>query len=136
MASASVTAAWTSELPALRLVGHDTSSPTLLLPPQAREAFDLVASHGIALSESALGQPTLGVKCGCNDAFIVRVEDASDGFATVVTSDGSRINIEQAMLRPLLRGEGLRRWRVVANDEAILWTHDLRDAPLSSLPPW
>jgi hypothetical protein len=110
-------------------------APWVLLPPDARRAFSLLGEHGEPLARSPIGRPLLGVKCGCNDAFIVRVEDQRDDVTMVTTSDGTRLLVERSMLRPLLRGEQLRRWTVPDGDEAILWTHDAFDAPLDALPP-
>ena len=38
------------------------------------------------------------------------------------------------MLRPLLRGDRVRRWAIGASNERILWTHDELGAPLNVLP--
>ncbi len=46
-------------------------APWLLLPPDARAAFDRLAAVGTPLARTPLGRPILGVKSGCNDAFIV-----------------------------------------------------------------
>ena len=114
----------------------DPASPWLLAPPPVREAFDRLAAAGIPLVHSALGPPQLGVKCGLNEAFIVRCIDAGSAVATV--HDGHRTGrVERHLLRPLLRGEGVCAWRQPPNGtgEWILWTHDGRGAPLRALPP-
>jgi hypothetical protein len=98
----------------------DDAAPWLVLPPPAREVFDRLRCSGTALHETALGRPLLGVKCGCNDAFLVDAADAP---------------IEDAMLRPVVRGESLARWRVAAGSEAIIWTHAPDGRPFSILPP-
>ena len=92
-------------------------SPWVLLPPDAREAFDTFSRAGNPLAESAVGRPTLGVKSGCNEAFIV----ATDA-------------VEAEILRPLIRGENLTAWRVPASDERIIWTHDESGRPVRALP--
>jgi hypothetical protein len=130
---------WTTS--AARLPFDETpGAPWLLLPPDARDAFALLASRGRPLAASALGRPYLGVKCGCNDAFIVRVRDTDvadgdDEVAHVQDTRGRCGVIERALLRPLLRGEQLERWRAPRTTEAIVWTHDARGAPLATLPP-
>ena len=114
----------------------DPASPWLLAPPPVRDAFDRLAAAGIPLANSALGPPQLGVKCGLNEAFIVRCIDAGSAVATV--HDGHRTGrVERHLLRPLLRGDGLCAWRQPPNGtgEWILWTHDGRGAPLRTLPP-
>ena len=110
---------WMVPWPSLGLDADD-AAPWLVLPPPAREVFDRLRSSGIALHDTALGRPLLGVKCGCNEAFLVDVADAP---------------IEDAMLRPVVRGESLTRWRIAAGGEAIIWTHAADGRPLSVLPP-
>lgn len=99
-------------------------APWLLLPTEVRSAFDCLERAGVPLAESALGRPVLGVKSGCNDAFVL-----SRGEAEAA-------RIEEQCLRPLLRGEHLLPWRanVSATESAILWTHDVRGEPLATLP--
>ena len=114
----------------------DPASPWLLAPPLVRDAFDFLADAGIPLVHSPLGPPQLGVKCGLNDAFIVRCTGADSAIASV--NDGRRTGrVERSLLRPLLRGEAMAAWRREPNgtDEWILWTHDARGAPLRTLPP-
>ncbi len=116
-------------------------APWILLPPSARRAFDRLRALGTPLAESVLGRPRLGVKCGCNDAFIVDLLDADDEIAEVRAADGRRFTIERALLRPLLRGEHLRRWHASPSTpqtdkrEHLIWTHDASGGALRSLPP-
>ena len=129
-------ARWT--IPTPHLPFDDTpGSPWLLLPPDARHAFDRLTAAGIALATSRLGRPHLGVKCGCNDAFLVNVVGpASDGaLLSVTTPDGRSGEIERALLRPLLRGERVAPWRTPRGREHILWTLDRLGRPLAALPP-
>ena len=49
-------------------------SPWLLVPPDVRKAFDAVAAAGVPLSETEFGPPLLGVKCGCNEAFLISLD--------------------------------------------------------------
>jgi hypothetical protein len=113
-------------------------SPWIVLPPDARRAFDRVRAAGVPLAESALGRPYLGVKCGCNDAFVVhRSSNASDGedVVAIVDRHGRAGLVERELLRPLVRGEQLGAWRSPSGEELIIWTHDARDQPLHQLPP-
>lgn len=108
-----------------RLALDDTpGAPWMLLPPDVRDAFDALGAAGLPLARSPLARPQLGVKCGCNEAFLL---DRGDGSAAAV---------EPHLVRPLLRGEHLAPWRPAesARDAAILWTHDARGRPLSELP--
>ena len=98
----------------------DDAAPWLVLPPPAREVFDRLRVAGTPLHQTSLGRPTLGVKCGCNEAFVVK--------------EGT-ITVEEGMLRPVIRGESLAAWRVAPLDEAIIWTHGSDGRVLPVLPP-
>ena len=121
----------------LTSVAFDDSpgAPWLLLPPDARAAFSLLREAGQPLAASPLGRPLLGVKCGCNDAFVVHMRQRDVAECVVRASDGRTIAVDANVVRPLLRGERLRRWHIEPTDEAILWTHDALDAPLATLSP-
>jgi hypothetical protein len=114
-------------------------APWLLLPPPARAAFDALASHGTPLADTPFGRPLLGVKSGCNDAFVVQPEAAwttrADLASCTVRSGEREGLIERAMLRPALRGEDLAAFAGPALQHAIVWTHDTSLQPLRTLPP-
>ncbi|WP_373059631.1 Eco57I restriction-modification methylase domain-containing protein [Gemmatimonas sp.] len=138
-------------IPTSRLsLDGDAAAPWILLPPPAHTAFERLRTAGPALGDSPLGRPLLGVKCGCNAAFLVHAQEHDDDSATVVASDNPAPGtasvprsaiIERRLLRPALRGEGItaRSPKVgapVAGDELrILWTHGLDGLPLRTLPP-
>lgn len=109
-------------------------SPWLLLPPDPRGSFDLLRRGGIPLFESIIGRPHLGVKTGCNDAFVVNA-GCTDTELTTGVRGTRRGEIEMRLLRPLVRGETLTQWRLTPNDERIIWTHDKTGDPLRELPP-
>lgn len=113
---------WDIPRPSLPL-DATAGAPWMLLPPEVRAAFDHLSRAGTALAESVLGRPLLGVKSGCNDAFLLDEDDAA--------------TIERGLLRPLVRGEDIRAWRrdERAVNTQILWTHDARGAVLATLPP-
>ncbi len=108
-------------------------APWLLLPPDARRGFDRLRELGRPLADSELGRPRLGVKCGCNDAFIVEILAADDDLVEVLTMNRRRVAIDRDLLRPLLKGERLKRWAVPPSTDAIIWTHDA-NGPRQSLP--
>jgi hypothetical protein len=122
-------------------------SPWLLVPPDARHAFDAVAAAGVPLSETVFGPPLLGVKTGCNEAFLVSLDphDSSDDeLARIRTLSSAWTGIvERKMLRPVVRGRDIRGWTVMRAGtrapEWILWTHEDADtgtdAPMPTLPP-
>jgi hypothetical protein len=128
--AARVAATWTSKWRELHL-DDSAGAPWLLVPPQARRAFDAVRTAGIELGASRFGAPLLGVKCGCNGAFLVHATD--NGRLT--SQNGSALDVEPGMLRPLVRGEHVTRWRVDLNGERIIWTHDANGFPFERLPP-
>ena len=110
-------------------------SPWLLVPPEVRWAFDRVMRAGEPLGEGSRGRPLLGVKSGCNDAFVVRVVNRS-GDVAEVEAGGRRGTIESAYLRPLVRGEDITPWIVRgATDMALVWPYDENGIVLKSLPP-
>ncbi len=109
-------------------------SPWLLLPPNARESFDLMTRAGIPLFESVLGRPHLGVKTGCNDAFVVNLAGMNSELSPISVAN-RRGEIETRLLRPLVRGETLTQWLVARNDDRIIWTHDPAGQPIRELPP-
>ena len=108
-------------------------SPWILLHPLARRAFDLVARAGVPFYQSDFGRPLLGVKTGCNSAFIVRV-DSLDGEVARISAASRTGLIERAMLRPLIRGETLSKWALTGPGEYLVWPHDERGQPRRSLP--
>lgn len=109
-------------------------APWLLLPPDARHAFSRLRDCGPALSQTPFGSPRLGVKSGCNAAFLVRVRETARGFATVIDGNGETGSVDLSLLRPALRGDAVARWDREPCDEWIVWTHDAHGAPLAALP--
>jgi hypothetical protein len=121
-----------------RKLGLDESAgcPWLVVPTEVRAAFDRLQAAGSPLSESASGRPHLGVKCGFNLAFVVRCLHVSgDGVAEIESAAGNRGVIEAALLRPLVRAEGLQPWRPPNANDCIIWTHGTDGVALRSLPP-
>jgi hypothetical protein len=115
-------------------LGGDSSAPWLLCPPSVRAAFERVRSAGIPLHESSFGHPRLGVKTGCNNAFVVQALRAN-GELTEVRSGERRGWIETTRLRPALRGELVERWNVTGRSaDRLIWTHDGVGRPLHELP--
>ncbi|MEP6766116.1 MAG: hypothetical protein ABJB66_17510, partial [Gemmatimonadaceae bacterium] len=90
--------------------------------------------------DSQLGRPLLGVKCGCNSAFLVHATEHDDDTATILR-EGRETVIERTLLRPALRGDAITTRRILAPHHThlgnlrILWTHAADGAPLRVLPP-
>ncbi len=94
-------------------------APWLLLPSDVRRAFDALARVGEPLATSNVGRPLLGVKTGCNDAFLISAHAPRNA---------------QLPTRPVLRGEQVRAWGTVPSTDRIVWTHDAAGLPLRTLP--
>ena len=106
-----------------------SGAPWLVLPPPARRAFDRLRHDGMSLGASPFGPPILGVKCGCNGAFVLGSDRANAG-----PSNGAA-HVEAGLLRPLVRGEHVTPWRIGPTGEHLIWTHGPDGAPLERLPP-
>jgi hypothetical protein len=117
-----------------RLSIDGPGSPWLLLPGAVRKSFDRVTRSGVPLRITPFGRPQLGVKTGCNDAYIVSV-DSVDGVVARISTDGRRGAIERDLLRPLIRGETLSAWKLSGQSEYIVWPHCDNGASLRELPP-
>ena len=124
-------------LPRRQLAFDDTpGSPWLILPAEVRQAFDRLRAVGVPFADSAVGRPRLGVKTGFNLAFLVRLASAVVGDAAEVTAANGRCGrVEMSLLRPVMRGEGIRPWCAGAPDEYVVWTHGASGLPLERLPP-
>ena len=113
-------------------------SPWLIMPPAVRKAFDRVLHAGIPLADSPFGRPLLGVKTGCNEAFVVTpapeetISDVRNQLRTIQSNEVTGL-VEGCLLRPLHRGESIRPWKLRASPEQIVWTHDDL-GPLPKLP--
>ena len=124
---------WTC-LPDAFAFDRTPGSPWLLVPPKARAAFDRVKRAGVPFFQSTFGRPLLGVKTGCNRAFIVGI-DSIDCDVVRISAGNRTALIERHILRPLARGESLEKWTLTGSREYIVWTHDENGRPLRSLPP-
>jgi hypothetical protein len=121
---------WTT--PVLKLgIDESPGAPWPWLPGAARDGFDRMRARGMALGERQELRPRLGVKCGCNEAFLLtRCDDGS--FAA---RDGRRGRIEPALVRPLLRGESVSKWRLEPAKDAIVFPYDDALNLVQDLPP-
>ena len=115
-------------------VDNTPGSPWVLIPPRARRAFDRIARAGVPFFQGEFGRPLLGVKTGCNSAYIVRV-DSIDGDVACISAGGRTGLIERDMLRPLIRGETLDQWALIGPREYLVWPHDEHGRPRRELPP-
>ena len=139
------------ELPTRSLsLDGDPTAPWILLPPAVRTAFDALRTAGPALGDAGIGRPLLGVKCGCNAAFLVTANERDDDTADISALGATppRLGvIERHLLRPALRGEAIRispaadgtaqpvKRDAADDDLRIVWTHGPDGLPLRTLPP-
>lgn len=125
---------------------RDAEAPWILLPPAAHAAFDAIQHAGVPLASTALGRPLLGVKCGCNAAFLVHAHEHLDDGATVTSLAGPARQsvIERSVLRPAIRGDQIPHPFEQTSplsaadgraDLRVVWTHDGDGRPLRTLPP-
>jgi hypothetical protein len=108
-------------------------SPWIVLPDSARESFDRLRKVGIPFAQ-CFGRPLLGVKTGCNEAFVVRLSQV-DGQVAHISSGGHSAPIEREILRPLVRGETLAKWSITGPRECLVWPYTEDEQPLRALPP-
>jgi methylase of polypeptide subunit release factors len=108
-------------------------SPWILLPGPARESFERLRKIGIPFAH-CFGRPLLGVKTGCNEAFVVRLGEVHDRVAHI-SSGGHTAPIEREILRPLVRGETLTAWSITGPRECLIWPYSEDRQPLRALPP-
>ena len=127
---------WRTAPDALGLDGSP-GAPWILLPSEVRRAFDRVRASGVPMAESPIGRAHLGVKCGLNDAFLVRTLAAVRGEATIASVDGRTGRIESALLRPIVRGEDIVPWTVKReeNETSSGRTRSASGRPIVALPP-
>ncbi|HUR91293.1 MAG TPA: DNA methyltransferase, partial [Gemmatimonadaceae bacterium] len=126
--------AWRAELQEIAL-DETTGSPWILAPPEVRAAFDNLRDCGVPLGQTRLGSPLLGVKSGCNEAFVItRMGDGVDSLSRIRSGDIAG-EVETAMLRPAIRGEHIAAWLASRSTSHVVWTHGLDGNPLPSLPP-
>jgi hypothetical protein len=108
----------------------DVPGSWIILPSKARNAIDEFLSAGDSLG--SISPPMLGVKTGANDVFVGELID-SRGDSAVVKFGNHKTMVEQALLRPALRGRDIRPF-MSTSVRVILWTHDGSGRPLRSLP--
>ena len=68
--------------------------------------------NGRQTLKEVFGSPLYGIKTGLNDAFVL---DASTKERLILEDDRS-----VSVIKPFLRGENLKKWRVEANNEHLL----------------
>ena len=94
----------------------DPASPWLALPPPRAAGLRSRRGRGHPLASSPLGPPLLGVKCGCNEAFVVSLAAARTDWRRCGAARGRRGRALAAASAPARRArdavESRRRGRV------------------------
>jgi len=95
-------------------------APWRIIPAHVRAAADALSDAGHRWADSVLPSPSLGVKTGLNDAFLLT--------ATSVTHE------LLPYTRPALRGESVRAWHTPDSGTAIVLPCDADGRTLRRLP--
>ncbi len=81
-------------------------APWRIVPDAVRVAADTITHAGMPWSDSILPPPSLGIKTGCNDAFLIDDRDIPDAL--------------RPWTRPVLRGDHVRSWHTPHSSTAIV----------------
>jgi hypothetical protein len=106
----------TAQLAATELPG----APWRIVPEAVRLAADTLRDAGHRWSDSILPPPSLGVKTGCNDAFLM--------------PDTEVRNALRPFTRPVLRGDQVRAWSAPESPMAIVVPCGNNGNALTTLP--
>lgn len=106
----------TSSLPAT----DERGAPWRIIPDAVRRSADLLAQAGGRWVDTTLPSPTLGIKTGCNDAFLLADCDVPHAL--------------RPWTRPLLRGDSVSAWHSPDSTSVIIIPHDEHGRTLTRLP--
>ena len=94
-------------------------APWRIVPDNVRLAADTITHAGIRWTDTILPPPSLGIKTGCNDAFLIADADVPHAL--------------QPWTRPVLRGDHVRAWHPANIDTAIVIPCDADGRTLNRL---
>ena len=95
-------------------------APWRIIPDTVRQAADTLRDAGNRWNESLLPPPSLGVKTGCNDAFLIPAGEVPAAL--------------HPFTRPVLRGDLVRAWSAPESPMVIVVPCDRSGTTLASLP--
>ena len=101
----------------------ERGAPWRVVPEDVRHAADHLAHAGGRWSDTTLPSPTLGIKTGCNDAFLL------SGDAAIHERDPLH-----PWTRPILRGDHVQAWHSPDCTSQIVIPHDEQGRTLTRLP--
>ena len=124
---------WKIQQNKLQLITKDPESPWQFAPPEVTAIFEKAKKKSVRLGD--VFSVHMGVKTSLNNVYLVKsfVTTASKGMLTITNSQGDKANIEEELLKPVVRGRDIEAWHF-ENPGYILWTHDNWGKPLSVLP--
>lgn len=114
---------WNVDQKDLSLLSKDVESPWCMAPPNIIKIFRTMQNGKPKLGDKYTVQ--MGVKTSANAIFLVRdfAPTATKGIATITNEGKERANIEEELLRPLVRGRDISAWDFKVSGH-IVWTHD------------
>ncbi|HEX7090588.1 MAG TPA: DNA methyltransferase [Longimicrobiales bacterium] len=134
----------------LPILPGDPEAPWLLAPPDARAALRRMQARGGPLGDDTALRIRRGVVTGANDVLIIREREPklgglarirAEGFfrarragRTVTEARRFQALVEDAVLRPLVRGSDIAAWRFRAAGH-LVWIHDDVTARPRTPPP-
>jgi len=115
--------AWDIDQKNLLLLCKDSESPWCMAPPNILRIFRTMQNDKPRLGDIYTVQR--GVMTSANDVYLVRdfVPTATKGVVTITNEGDERANIEEELLRPLVRGQDITTWSFKVSGY-IIWTHD------------
>ncbi len=96
-------------------------APWRIVPDDVRHSADAITLAGTRWTDSILPSPSLGIKTGCNDAFLITDSDVPHAL--------------RPWTRPVLRGDHVRAWNAAASGTAIVIPCDTDGRTLARLTP-
>ncbi|MCP8320024.1 MAG: N-6 DNA methylase [archaeon] len=125
---------WKTNQMNLPLILGDIESPWSIAPPYIIRLFRTMQRGNPRLGD---GYPIrMGVKTSANDIYLVTdfIPTATRGVVTVTNGKREKKNLEEGLLRPVIRGEDIGAWNYKVSGY-IIWTHDDAGKVRSKLPP-
>ena len=110
---------FTIDASALAATSH-TGAPWRIIPDAVRTAADTLHHAGHRWMDSILPPPALGIKTGCNDAYLISMQHVPAAL--------------RPWVRPVLRGDQVRAWHSADASTGIVVPADKDGRMLARLP--